>query len=114
MRIAVDHSTVYHYDSPVYLEPHVFRLRPREDGAQRLLGWTFDITPEPLGRSVCLDQDGNVIVRAWFDQVTSSLAVRSRFEIETLRENPFDYMPSARDGQLPMEYAPALRAPLAA
>jgi transglutaminase-like putative cysteine protease len=113
MRIAVDHSTLYHYDSPVYLEPHVFRLRPREDCTQRLLAWTFDITPEPLGRTHCLDQDGNVIVRAWFTTLTSQLVVRSRFELETLRENPFDYLPSDLDRRLPMQYAHPLRGPLA-
>jgi transglutaminase-like putative cysteine protease len=113
MRIAIDHSTRYRYDSPVYLEPHTFRLRPREDGAQRLLGWTFEIQPEPSGRSLCLDQDGNVVVRAWFLNPVSELAVRSRFEVETLRENPFDYLPSASDPKLPMAYATLLRGALA-
>ncbi len=113
MRIAVDHSTRYRYDSPVYLEPHVFRLRPREDGMQRLVHWTFDITPEPLGRTLCLDHNGNVVVRAWFQGITSELCLRSRFEIETLRENPFDYLLSLADPQLPMEYAHPLRSTLA-
>jgi transglutaminase-like putative cysteine protease len=112
MRVSVDHSTRYRYDSPVYLEPHTFRLRPREDGAQRLVSWNFDIAPEPEGRSLCLDQDGNVVLRAWFQYPTSELAVRSRFEAETLRENPFDYLAAPVDYLLPMGYAAALRVPL--
>ena len=112
MRIAVDHSTLYRYDSPVYLEPHVFRLRPREDGTQRLLEYSLDITPTPQGRCISQDQDGNIVIQAWFNTVTSELGLRSRFLIETLRENPFDYLPTALDRRLPMEYAPGLRAPL--
>jgi len=37
MKISVTHSTVYRYDRPVQLGPHVIRLRPREDASQKLL-----------------------------------------------------------------------------
>lgn len=43
MRIAVVHTTLYRYSSPVYLEPHTIRLRPREDTTQRLASWTLDL-----------------------------------------------------------------------
>jgi transglutaminase-like putative cysteine protease len=112
MRIAVVHTTLYRYSSPVYLEPHIIRLRPREDTSQRLASWTLDITPTPLGRTECLDQDGNTVVRAWFDSFTPELSLRSQFALETLRDNPFNYLLTAHDTKLPMEYAPALRAPL--
>src|ERR1019366_3211073 len=112
MRIAVVHTTLYRYSSPVYLEPHIIRLRPREDASQRLEAWTLDITPTPLGRTECLDQDGNTVVRAWFDTVTAELALRSQFTLETLRDNPFDYLLTPFDMALPMEYAVPLRAPL--
>jgi transglutaminase-like putative cysteine protease len=112
MRIAVVHTTLYRYSVPVYLEPHVIRLRPREDALQRLEAWTLDISPTPVGRTECLDQDGNTVVRAWFDSLTAELALRSRFALETLRDNPFDYLLTAPDTQLPMEYAIPLRAPL--
>src|ERR1039457_409164 len=112
MRIAVVHSTLYRYSAPVHLEPHIIRLRPREDATQRLEAWTLDIAPTPVGRSECLDQDGNTVVRAWFDSVTAELSLRSRFTLETLRDNPFHYLLTAADTQLPMEYAVPLRAPL--
>jgi transglutaminase-like putative cysteine protease len=112
MRIAVVHNTLYRYSVPVYLEPHVIRLRPREDALQRLEAWTLDINPTPVGRTECLDQDGNTVVRAWFDSLTAELSLRSRFTLETLRDNPFDYLLTGPDTQLPMEYAIPLRAPL--
>jgi transglutaminase-like putative cysteine protease len=112
MRIAVVHTTLYRYSAPVYLEPHIIRLRPREDALQRLASWTLDIDPAPLGRTELLDQDGNTVVRAWFGSVTRELSLRTQFALETLRENPFNYLLTAPDAQLPVEYAYPLRAPL--
>ena len=100
MRIAVVHTTRYRYSAPVYLEPHIIRLRPREDASQRLEAWTLDIGPTPSGRTECLDQDGNTVVRAWFDSLTAELSLRSRFTLETLRDNPFNYLLTAPDTQI--------------
>ena len=104
MRIHVQHATEYRYDSPVFLEPHTFRLRPRDDGAQRLLSYRLDISPAPAGRTDCLDQDGNVAVAAWFDRELTGWRVESEFEVETLRGNPFDYVASAGMLSLAPEY----------
>jgi len=113
MRIHVLHSTEYRYDSPVFLEPHTFRLRPRHDGAQRLLAYRLDISPEPVGRTDCLDQDGNVVVEAWFEGQRTEWRIESEFEIETLRENPFDYVASPGMLTLPPAYPEAVAASLA-
>ena len=67
MKISVTHSTLYRYDFPVYLEPHIFRLRPRENGAQRLLAFDIQISPTPAGTTECLDQDGTLALNAWFN-----------------------------------------------
>lgn len=113
MRIAVTHSTVYRYDSPVYHEPHTFRLRPRDDGAQHLVRYDLEISPAPGGRTECLDQDGNVVVEAWFDRPLDELRVRSSFEVETLRENPFDFhLAGAELAALPLAYPEPLRSSL--
>jgi hypothetical protein len=46
MKINVTHSTRYRYDSPVSLEPHILRLRPRMSNAQRLLAFDIQIDPD--------------------------------------------------------------------
>lgn len=110
MRIAVTHSTSYRYDSPVYHQPHTFRLRPREDGAQHLVRFDLEISPPPAGRTECLDQDGNVVVEAWFDRPQKELDVRSSFEVQTLRHNPFDFhLASVELAALPLVYEGPLR-----
>ncbi len=114
MRIAVTHSTTYHYDQPVFQEPHTFRLRPRQDPSQRLLRYSLEISPAPAGKTECLDQDGNVVLEAWFDTALEEMAVQSSFEIETFRNNPFDYVLAKPElNSLPLVYEQPLRAALA-
>lgn len=105
MRISVVHSTVYRYDNLVSLGPHIFRLRPREDATQRLLQYAIEVEPQPLGRSELVDLDGNAALEAWFDAPTEQLAVRTSFQVETLRENPFDFVLTAESYDEPLRQA---------
>ena len=113
MKITATHTTVYRYDFPVYLEPHIFRLRPRMTYVQRLLAFDLQIAPAPLGSTECLDQDGNLALNAWFNAPTRELSVRSRFTVEMLRENPFDYVIIGESLNLPLWYRDPLCAALA-
>jgi len=111
VRISVTHATVYRYSNAVQLEPHTFRLRPRQDGSQRLLQHALSIAPAPAGQSECLDQDGNMVVEAWFDQPTHTLSVESMFNVETLRANPFDFLLREYSAPVRAALAPYLREP---
>src|SRR5271165_4717218 len=113
MKISVVHSTVYRYDLPVILEPHIFRLRPRTHGAQLLLSFDLRIAPVPAGTTECLDQDGNLALSAWFGAPTMELSVTSRFTVEMLRANPFDYLITGESLSLPLLYREPLCAALA-
>jgi transglutaminase-like putative cysteine protease len=112
MRVSVTHSTVYHYDSPVILEPHIFRLRPRTNSAQRLLAFDIQLSPTPAGTTECLDQDGTLALNAWFSAPTTELSAVSRFTVELLRENPFDYLLVGESLSLPLWYRDPLSAAL--
>ncbi|MGA2146779.1 MAG: transglutaminase family protein [Bryobacteraceae bacterium] len=113
MKVSVTHSTIYRYDFPVFLEPHIFRLRPRTNSAQSLLAFDLQIAPTPAGTTECLDQDGTLALNAWFDSPTSELSVVSRFTVEMLRENPFDYVLTGNALHLPLWYPEPLCAALA-
>jgi transglutaminase-like putative cysteine protease len=112
MKITATHTTIYRYDYPVYLEPHIFRLRPRMTNTQQLLAFDIQIAPVPAGTTECLDQDGNLALNAWFDTPTSSLSATSRFTVEMLRQNPFDYILTGESLNLPLWYADPLCAAL--
>ncbi len=113
MTISVEHSTVYRYDSAVRLEPHTFRLRPRMTSTQRLLAFDLQISPTPTRSIECLDQDGNLTLHSWFDAPVQELSVLSRFTVELLRDNPFDYVLSGNALRLPLWYSEPLCAALA-
>jgi hypothetical protein len=104
MRISIQHPTVYRYPHDVELEPHTFRLRPRMTTTQWLLAFDLQILPGPAGTTECLDQDGNLSVRAWFSEPTRELSVRSRFTVELVRENPFDFLLIDESLNLPLWY----------
>ena len=105
MRFRVRHTTRYRYSRPVFLEPHTVRLRPRCDASQRLKSFQLQIEPEPAILSEALESEGNDVTYAWFEGTTERLLVHSEFEVETLRENPFDYiLMSDRANSLPLVY----------
>ena len=104
MFITVDHHSSYCYDSAVTLLPHIFRLRPRMTTTQRLMWFNLDVQPVPTGTTECLDQDGNLALHAWFDAPVAELSVTSRFRVELLRANPFDFNLSAESEEIPMRY----------
>ena len=110
----MNHATSYSYDVPVYLEPHVVRLRPRSDGSQRLLNFKIKIDPKPSGIADSLDQDGNATTQTWFDAPSPQLRVETSFEVETLRENAFDFLlPADAMHVNPFSYAEPWRTLLA-
>jgi len=92
MRIAIAHRTFYTFSKPVFLEPHVMRLHPRGDPFQKPLNVGLDISPTPAGRCSGLDAEGAPFLRCWFDGMTERLELHSRAEVETLLENPFEFL----------------------
>lgn len=92
MRYRALHETRYAYESPVFLEPHTVRLRPRDGAGQRLESYALSLDPAPAGVTEALDLEGNVVSHAWFEGTLDSLTVRSAWEVETTRSNPFDFL----------------------
>lgn len=113
MRITIRHRTSYAFDAPVHLEPHVVRLRPRDDGSLRLVDFALEIDPEPAVRADNLDAEGNVVTRAWFEGRWPRLTLRTRAVVETLRADPFRFLVTEPDRPLSDAYAPGVRERLA-
>ena len=114
MRFRGNHTTVFGYTEPVYLEPHVIRLRPQCNSWQRLDRYTLSLNPEPTLLTETTDAEGNDVALAWFSDRTDSLKVCTAFEVETLRENPFDFlMIGEGPSKLPVEYSEDLHERLA-
>ncbi len=113
MLFAVDHTTTYTYSQPVILEPHLLRLCPRSDAAQRLVFLDIGVQPMPLQQSPLVDLDGNTTVKMWFaPDLATQLAVTVRSRVETLCTNPFQYLLEPWALSLPIDYPTSLLAQL--
>ena len=101
--------------SPVYLEPHTFRLRPREDAlaAPGAVDARHHAHTVRTGPSASIRM-ATSSVRAWFDSAHAGTvpahASSTWKPCATIRST---ILLTALDAKLPMEYAPLLRAPLA-
>jgi transglutaminase-like putative cysteine protease len=71
----------------------------------------MEIAPEPEGTTDGLDAAGNGMTLAWFSGLHQRLDVRVRFEVDTLRENPYDFiLPRPWGAHLPGSYPPGEQA----
>ena len=92
MHIRVEHETRYRFSRPVFLEPHLIRLKPRQDAGQELESFALSVSPEPVGQCEILDACGNAAHWLWFEGMWEELIVHTEFTARTLRDNPFDYL----------------------
>jgi len=105
MLFNVHHKSRYYYNRPVFLESQTIRLRPRNDASQQLLDYQIEITPTPDSRSEYLDAEANHAMTVWFNQLLDHLFIETRFRVETLRSNPFDFLMNEPGcAQLPAVY----------
>jgi transglutaminase-like putative cysteine protease len=112
MLFSIEHRTEYHFTQPVIFEPHHLRFCPRTDGSQRLVRFNLHIDPAPAGRSQALDVDGNLVTVAWFRGLHDRMTLRATADVETLRENPCDYLVTSANGRMPVGYQPREQAVL--
>lgn len=106
MHFRIEHTTEYLFRPAVFLEPHQLRFQPRSDGAQLLRHFELTIEPRPSVLSHTLDPEGNVVAWAWFREMHERLVIRAVAEVETVRDNPFDYLLTPKHSRLPITYPP--------
>ncbi|HEX4413026.1 MAG TPA: transglutaminase family protein [Lacipirellulaceae bacterium] len=106
MLFTIEHSTEYRFTRPVFFEPHQLRFCPRADGSQRLVRFELQIDPMPAGSTQALDVDGNLVTIAWFNDIHERMVIRATSEVETTRDNPYDFLVTPAGGRLPVGYQP--------
>jgi len=111
----ITHITKYEFDKTVFLEPHTFRLIPRNDPYQTLQEFSIKIKPKEAGSSYNIDLDGNTTLTAWFNKTHDKLEIRSTSKIELKNTNPFNYiLTDLRAIKLPLKYEKNLQNQLTA
>ncbi len=109
MLFTIEHLTRYSYSVPVLLGPQVLRVRPRCDGAQRLVKFALDVDPQPVLQAEYQDLAGNTVTELCFVGAARTLEVMVRLEVETLRSNAFDFLPVPGTRALPVNYGEDLQ-----
>ena len=116
IRVALNHKTAYHYDKPVQLAPHIFRLRPAAHSRTPVTAYSLKITPENHFISWQQDPFGNYLARVVFPEKSTELSIEVDLIAEMTVINPFDFFleeyaenyPFAYPEQLLKELAPYL------
>lgn len=93
MHVKVQHETLYRYDVPIALGPHVLRLSPRT-GVRTA---SLFVEPTPVQQWRELDALGNSLTHLGFQGETRRFRVQSRFEVDTWLPNT----PSVQSWRLP-------------
>ncbi len=104
MKYQIHHQTHYTYSKPVFLEPHIVRLKPPSNGSQQRVDYTLDVIPSPAGMSEGDDPSGNDFTKIWFDEFHETLELSTSVMAETSRNNPFDYLPEPYASIIPIQF----------
>jgi transglutaminase-like putative cysteine protease len=108
MFFQISHRLLYSYTPAVFLEPMTLRLSPRQDAFQRLLHHQISIFPAPAGLSHGVEPDGTNVAVCWFDSTHDKLTIQMEALVQTLRDNPFDWIVTdPRVQTLPARYSEA-------
>ncbi|NJN24212.1 MAG: transglutaminase family protein [Acaryochloridaceae cyanobacterium RL_2_7] len=104
MRLHINHRTIYEYEEPVVLLPHIIRLTPRQDSYQTVQNFSLDITPQPKFLSQAFDELGNIVYTCrWFEMKVRELAIHAESIVETHCTNPYHYYLDPWAISLPMD-----------
>jgi uncharacterized protein (DUF2126 family)/transglutaminase-like putative cysteine protease len=108
IRVALYHRTLYSYDRPVELGPHVVRLRPAPHCRTPICSFSLRVTPSDHFLNWQQDPYGNYLGRLVFNQVTPELKFEVDLQAEMTVINPFDFFLEPDAEHFPFSYTPTL------
>lgn len=91
IRVALHHRTVYRYDRPVTLLPHVVRLRPAPHCRTPILSYSLKVQPQKQFLNWQQDPYSNYLARFVFPEPSRELVFEVDLVAEMTALNPFDF-----------------------
>jgi uncharacterized protein (DUF2126 family)/transglutaminase-like putative cysteine protease len=113
IRIAIEHRTVYRYDRPIRLGPHVIRLRPAPHARTPILAYALSVKPERHFVNWQQDPSGNHLARCVFPEPTGALEITVDLVADMTVVNPFDFFIDESAHSWPFHYDAGLAHDLA-
>ncbi|NBO92718.1 MAG: transglutaminase family protein [Planctomycetia bacterium] len=113
IRVALKHTTAYHYDRPVLLQPHIVRLRPAPHCRTPIPSYSLRIEPTPHFLNWQQDASSNYLARLVFPNPTRRFEVHVELIAELSAVNPFDFFLEPAVERFPFDYDSSLLPELA-
>ncbi|WP_416442314.1 DUF2126 domain-containing protein [Leeuwenhoekiella sp. A16] len=104
LKIVISHKTIYKYDRPVKLSPHIFRLRPAPHSRTPIENYSIKIKPENQFFNWQQDPFGNYLARIVFPEKTTELSVDVEIIADLKTINPFDFFVEDYAEEFPFKY----------
>jgi uncharacterized protein (DUF2126 family)/transglutaminase-like putative cysteine protease len=113
IRVALNHRTRYRFARPVWLSPHVLRLRPAPHCRTPVLSYSLTVTPKDHFINWQQDPYSNRLARIVFPKKTRELDIEVDLVAEMTVINPFDFFLEPSAETYPFEYDTILARELA-
>jgi uncharacterized protein (DUF2126 family)/transglutaminase-like putative cysteine protease len=108
IRVALNHTTRYHFDRPVGLSPHEVRLRPAPHCRTRIHSYSLKVQPANHFLNWQQDPYGNYVARLVFQGRSTELEVVADLVADMTVINPFDFFVETYAEKFPFAYPPQL------
>ena len=104
VRVAIHHHTRYDYDRPVYLSPHILRLKPAAHSRTPIKDYSLQV--QPGNHSIHWQQDpfGNFLARVLFQDAVRHMVIDVKLTAELIPINPFSFFLEGYAMDFPFAY----------
>ena len=113
IKVAIDHTTTYHYDQAVTLGPHVIRLKPAAHCRTPILSYSLTVSAKDHFINWQQDPFGNYLARVVFNQPCRELTVKVDLIAQLDVINPFAFFVEESAEEFPFVYDAVTRSELA-
>jgi uncharacterized protein (DUF2126 family)/transglutaminase-like putative cysteine protease len=109
IRVALNHKTLYRYARPVWLSPHIVRLRPAPHCRTPIPSYSLKVTPASHFINWQQDPYSNHLARLVFPSKTTEFSVEVDLVAEMTVINPFDFFLEKYAEEYPFAYDAVVR-----